>query len=345
MKSWLTQIKREFWEYNTSFISLPLVVAALLVIAAIYVVLFYADSDSKVAIELFGRGQQIEDQQAVDSNSASPDQDEAAANAAGNETNTSEFIVDFNTGEIRPITAAEITSRSESHGFMANAMLFAIHQIFIIIMSFIWLYYMLSCLYDDRKDRSILFWKSMPVSEFRAVAVKLFTAVFAAPLLVTLISWVIQICYLLLSMIYVYRIGSNPWEMIWANADIMQSFFQQMQFVIWAGAWMLPFSAWWLFASALARRSPFLVGTIPFVVVIVLENLLYGKTYVGIMMTQHFQTVAAQLQNIAGVENDITSMPGNVDFLLNYPEMLTGLVIAGILFPATVWLRNHRFEI
>ena len=88
-----------------------------------------------------------------------------------------------------------------------NTALYGIHQLFVTVTAFVLLYYMLSCLYTDRKDRSILFWKSMPVSENRNVAVKFITAVLVVPIVATLISWLTQICYLVLATVLVSRIG------------------------------------------------------------------------------------------------------------------------------------------
>src|ERR1700689_2296564 len=42
--------------------------------------------------------------------------------------------------------------------------------------------YLLDCLYAERRDRSILFWRSMPVSDARAVLVKLAVGLLIVPL-------------------------------------------------------------------------------------------------------------------------------------------------------------------
>src|SRR5690625_2852310 len=58
--------------------------------------------------------------------------------------------------------------------------------IFVLILLLTIPFYLLSCLYTDRRDQSILFWKSLPVSETRSVLTKLGTAVFLAPAIYTL---------------------------------------------------------------------------------------------------------------------------------------------------------------
>lgn len=349
MKSWLTQLRREFWEYNASFLVTPVVIAALVVVAGIYVVIVYGTPDSKLAREFFGDSYVYENSnngvngKTIDSPTA---KDSGTAVTAQADTGTDEYIIDFSKGEQRPLQASDLDNSITANGYQAgNASLYGIHQLFLTITAFVLLFYMINSLYADRKDRSVLFWKSMPVSETRNVAVKYITSVLAVPVVVTLISWIAQISYLVLATIFVYRIGSDPWGNFWSHIDVMGAFFEQLKYILWLGAWFLPFNAWWLFASALARRSPFLVATIPFAFVILMEKLLFGSYSIGLLLLQHLKAAGIQVGNIIGDEVGEGVVPGNVDLFMNNSEMLIGFFIAGVLFAATVWLRNHRFEI
>ena len=349
MKSWLTQIKREFWEYNTSFLITPMVIAALVVIAGIYIVIVYGTPDSKLAREFFGDHYSYQNSDNGDNGRtidfSTADDSETTTAAAVSDGGT-EYIIDFSKGEQRPVAASDLNGSMAGNGFQAgNASLYGIHQLFLTVIAFVLLYYMISSLYADRKDRSVLFWKSMPVSETRIVAVKYITSVLAVPLVVTLIAWIAQICYLLLAAIFVWRIGSDPWVDFWSHFDVMGAFFEQLKYILWLGAWYLPLTAWLLFASSLAKRSPFLLATIPFVCVILMERLLFGSWSIGLLLLHHLQVSGLQVQNIIGDDSFAGATPGSVNLLMNIKEMLTGFVIAGLLFPATVWLRNHRFEI
>ena len=79
--------------------------------------------------------------------------------------------------------------------------------------------------------------------------------------------------------------------------------------------------------------------------VILMERLVFGTYFIGRLLTQHVVTSGLQLENIMGSATTDGTLPGNVDLFMNNPEMLMGLVIAGIMYPVIVWLRNHRFEI
>lgn len=340
MKNWLTQCKREFWEYNTSFLITPAVIAAIVIIVGIYIVIVYGTPDSELADSFSGPGNNYGYQYGRDDGSRSNSGSSATA-----ENDNGEFIIDFSKEKLTPVAEADLSYLDGGHQFNSTAMMYAIQQLFLAIMAFILLFYALSCLYADRKDRSVLFWKSMPVSEHRNVAVKFFIVALALPVVVTLISWLVQLCSMLLASLFFYRIGSDPWNAVWSNADVLAIFFQQLKYVLWNGAWYLPLTAWLLFISSLARRSPFLLATIPFVFVILMEGLLFGTWSIWQTLAQHFMISGLQVHNIIGEDSFPGATPGRVNLLLNGWEMLTGFVIAGLLYPATVWLRNHRFEI
>ena len=348
MKSWLTQFKREYWEYNTSFLTLPMVIAVLALIAGIYVVVVYGTPDSKLARSVFDVGytsQNDPDHGRDDKNATTGENKSGSTVTANDGNNSGGYIVDFNKGKLTPVEGSDWDSTYGDRQHDIAATLYGIQQLFLAITAFVLLFYLLSCLYADRKDRSIMFWKSMPVSENRNVAVKYITAALVVPVVFTLISWLFQLCYLLLATVFVYRIGSDPWQAVWENVDVLGVFYQQLLFVLWDGAWLLPLTGWLLFASALAKRSPFLVATIPFVFVILMQRLLFDNWSIFLVLWHYLIAGSRQLDNLVGNATFAGTAPGHVDLLMNSTEMLMGFVITALLYPATVWLRNHRFEI
>jgi len=336
MKAWLIQIKREFWEHQTLFVFIPLTIAAIIIIAGTYVVALDSSLDSKAGKALFGHVFFIDS----DDDSGNP------ADSQGDGDTTQEYVIDFSKGELvraeKSDTGISISSQQQQ---ILNNSLYGLHIFIMIITGFVLMFYQLNCLYADRKDRSILFWKSLPVSERRNVASKFIISLLAVPLLVSLISWGVQLCYLVLSSIYVYRVGSNPWEIVWGRLDLLHVFPQELIFFLWSMAWWLPLNAWLMLASALGKRSPFLVATVPVVVVIIMENLLFDSWNIGKLLLAHIQAVGVQASNLRGDELNGILNTGSVNIFLDIPAMIAGLVTAGILFPAIVWLRNHRFEI
>jgi ABC-2 type transport system permease protein len=338
MKAWLTQVKREFWEHQTLFIFTPLVIAALFICAGIYIVTLHASLESEIGMGLFGDVYHLDVGPGIKTGNN-------GAITDGNPEDAVEYIIDFSRGELVVAQHSESgISGSDEGDKGVNSALHDVNFLFMVIIGFVLVFYLLNCLYADRKDRSILFWKSMPVSEHRNVAAKLIIVSLAAPALVTVISWMVQICFLVFSWIFIYRVGYDPREVVWPQVNILPVFFEQLKFFLWSMAWWLPLNAWLLFSSALGKRSPFLVATIPFVVIIIMEKLLFGTRYVLGLLLSHMSAVQFQLGNLMGESGGSVS-GGSIDILLDNPAMLAGFVIAGLLFPATVWLRNHRFEI
>ena len=342
MNGWLVQIKREFWEHQTAFVITPAIIAVLVVTVFTYIAVMHAATDSKVGMGLYGDVYYYDSslihagEQAAGDTGGTGDSDESREHVT-------EYIIDFTKGELVEAKDGD-SSRSlgEYREYRIKSVLHGFHSMFIFIFGFVLMFYLLSCLYTDRKDRSILYWKSLPVSEDRNVVTKLIVATFAVPILVTMVSWVVQLCYLVSSTIFIYRIGISPWDVVWPQAELLSIFFEQLKYSLWIMLWWLPLNAWLLFSSALAKRSPFLVATIPVGVIIIMEKLLFGTWNIGMLFVGHLRGI--QIQNLSGDAFD-GATSGSIDLTLGSIEMLAGFVIAGLLFPAIVWLRNHRFEI
>src|SRR5712671_6718356 len=148
-----------------------------------------------------------------------------------------------------------------------------------LVMAIVLNFYRLDCLYVERKDRSILFWKSMPVSDAATVASKLLTALVVVPLGVYLLTVVTN---LLFSVILITRgsLGGAPglsaWDtVVWLKAEALV-----LYGVIVSAFWYAPMAAYLVLVSAWARRSVFLWATLPPLFAIIVERLAFGTHYV-----------------------------------------------------------------
>ena len=330
MNALLAQVKREFWEHNTAFVITPLVIAGLLISVCLYVIIFEASPDSEFGTEFFDLNESMLN---------------SGSRVAGDtDAGVDEYYIDFSTGErVAPEDLDQERLGNTEYRYVITGMLHATHFMFLVIMGFVLMFYLLSTLHADRKDRSVLFWKSMPVSETRVVLAKFLVGALVVPAYVTVVAWVTEFVYLLMAMLFLVRIESDLWSQAWTGVDLVPIWFQQTKFLLWLGIWFLPLSAWLVFASAFARRSPFLVATVPFAVVIGFEALISGSWTIAALLGQQFETVGVQLSNY---ENTVEGSPfGNIDLFLAESRMLAGVIIAAVLLPVSIWLRNHRFEI
>ena len=128
----------------------------------------------------------------------------------------------------------------------------------LIVLTFVVFFYCLSCLYDDRKDRSVLFWKSLPLSDGQTVLSKVTSALVVAPLFAMGAAIITSIGFLVLLSIYVLFHGGNPLTLIWGPASPITISLHMLASLPVYAAWALPTVGWLLLVSAWARTKPFL---------------------------------------------------------------------------------------
>ncbi|MCJ9430803.1 hypothetical protein [Kordiimonas marina] len=140
---------------------------------------------------------------------------------------------------------------------------------------FVVFFSLLSSLYEERRDRSILFWKSMPVADWQEVLAKLVMPVFVAPFIFLGIVIAAQLAIaLLLSLVVMFQGG--PVLALWPLGFMFKGWFSMgFQYLIMA-LWALPLFAWVLLVSAYANRMPFLWAVLTPIVLIVGEDLVLG---------------------------------------------------------------------
>lgn len=128
----------------------------------------------------------------------------------------------------------------------------------LLVMAFVVFFYCLGALYDDRRDRSILFWKSLPVSDLATLGSKLATALVVAPLLAVAASALTVAGYMLVLMAAAAWAGGDPIALVWQPAQPLALVGNLLLSLPGYALWALPTAGWLLLCSAFARRAPFL---------------------------------------------------------------------------------------
>ncbi|RDS86467.1 hypothetical protein [Dyella psychrodurans] len=130
-----------------------------------------------------------------------------------------------------------------------------------VVFSFVVFFYCLGALYDDRRDRSFLFWKSLPISDSATVISKVITATLAAPVVAVVSGVLTGIAMLLMFAIALSFHGVSVWSLLMlahpvqVTATLIGSI---PMYLIWA----LPTVGWLMFCSAWAKSKPFLWAVI-----------------------------------------------------------------------------------
>jgi ABC-2 type transport system permease protein len=203
------------------------------------------------------------------------------------------------------------------------------------------IYYCLDALYGERRDRSILFWKSMPVSDMTTVLAKVTIPFMILPLLSFVITVITQLLMLLLSSVLLLGSGLGG-ATLWAHSSIFHDAATIFYHIVTVhGLWYAPFYGWLLFVSAWAPRAPLVWAFLP--------PFLIGGLEMAIFNSNHFFTLL--LHRLAGPETpamahannvmEVMASLGPLEFL-SMPGLWVGLAIAAAFLFAAVRLRRSR---
>lgn len=131
------------------------------------------------------------------------------------------------------------------------------------VLAFVVLFYALGSLYDDRRDRSVLFWKSMPVSNTATVLSKLASMALVTPLITALVGIVVGTVIALVAAATISAFGANVLPELLTTGEFYLAPLAVLAVIPVYALWVLPSIAWCMAVSAWAKRAPFLwaVGT------------------------------------------------------------------------------------
>jgi ABC-2 type transport system permease protein len=157
-------------------------------------------------------------------------------------------------------------------------------SVFFIVMSVYSTWYLLDCLYSERKDRSILFWKSLPLSDADTVISKLLVGLIAIPLVYVAIG---DLTMLGVAFVLSVRGGSHLAPALWNPAIWLQYQVFSLYAIVTLALWYLPFSGWLLLVSAWGRRAIALWAIFLPLAACFLEIKLLGTNHLGTALKAH----------------------------------------------------------
>jgi len=139
-------------------------------------------------------------------------------------------------------------------------------------------FYALDCLYAERKDRSILFWKSLPVSDSLTVISKALVAIVLVPLGVYVLAALTGLAF---SALFSARaaLGYAPAVLSWDGYEWLRAQLVLLLMTILGMLWTAPIIAYLMLVSAVSRRSPFVWAAMPPLVGALLERIVFGTHY------------------------------------------------------------------
>lgn len=206
-------------------------------------------------------------------------------------------------------------------------------------------FYCFDALYGERRDRSILFWKSLPVSDRMTVLSKASIPLVVLPVIAWSLSVITQVILLLLSMAVLVVNGVSPVP-FWTEVGFFPGLVVMLYGLTAHALWFSPIYGWLLLISAWARRAPLLWAVLPLLAVAAVERILLQATPFASMLKY-------RLGGAMVVAFDFSKKParnGNIEELsqldparfLTTPGLWIGLIFAAACLAAAIHLRRNR---
>ena len=235
------------------------------------------------------------------------------------------------------------------------------------VLAFVVFFYALCCLYDDRRDRSVLFWKSLPLSDTQTVLSKLTWALLLAPLLALVVGILIGLAMWLITALTMTVNGLPASGAIFTYSHPLRVVGQVVSALPIYIAWAMPTVGWLMFCSAWARSKPFLWAALVPILACIIVSIMYiplGSSIGLSLKTVWYVVVARGLfsvipglwyaalgrQYLHGDLNGQT-MPGELINAIHLSggwhafataDLWIGVVIGAAFIAAAIWLRRHR---
>lgn len=200
-------------------------------------------------------------------------------------------------------------------------------------------FFSLDALYGERRDRSILFWKSLPVSDLTTVLSKLCIPLLIIPIVSFVISLATQLAMLLLSSIVLTGPGVSAGTPFTGLSFLHISSVLLYHFVTVHGLWYLPIYGWLLMISAWARRAPFIWAFVPPFVVVVVEKVSFNTSYSLTLLQERLLGSGVAMKTHHSEDFMATLIPHN---FFSTPGLWSGVVVAALFIFVAVRLRRYR---
>jgi ABC-2 type transport system permease protein len=217
----------------------------------------------------------------------------------------------------------------------------AMMMIFIVFI--VSVFYCLDALHGERRDRSILFWKSLPVSDLTTVLSKATIPLVVLPLIAFVITVCVQLVMVLETGVVLIFHGMSP-ATTWAHVPMFQNWLVLLYGLAAIALWHAPIYGWLLLVSGWARRATFLWAVLPLLVISIFEKITFGTSYFGSFVKHRLMGFAPGAFDFQGHSqptiDSLTQL--TPERYLSTPGLWIGLVFAAAFVAAAIRLRRYR---
>jgi ABC-2 type transport system permease protein len=268
-----------------------------------------------------------------------------------------EGMMAAHTAEVDLGIAAASNIAEESHrSAVVNGFLVVPSVIIFIGMSVTVIFYSLDSLYAERKDKSILFWRSLPITDAETVISKLLTSGLVIPLVSFVVIVLTQLVSMILTSIWIMIEGGNAVHLVWAPASLTSLWAATLAALLSLSLWFAPFLGWLLFVSAFAKRMPLLLAALPIILLPMFENWIFGT---HLLFNAFFVRTIEPLRDAIEAAREHFEISDNLrisafiadpwqalDFAAIFmkPNLWAGLLVCAIFVTAAIYVRRYRDE-
>jgi ABC-2 type transport system permease protein len=205
-------------------------------------------------------------------------------------------------------------------------------------------FYCLDALYGERRDRSVLFWKSLPVSDLTTVLAKACIPLVVLPLITFVVILATQIVIFLLSTGFTLKNGFSA-AALWVQLPLLKMWISLLWAIVASVLWYAPIYGWLLLVSSYVRRGVFLSAVLPPFAIGLVEKISFNTHYFSDMMTfrltgWYTQAFVPLMPGAVSPVDPLTQL--TLGRFLSRPELWIGLVITAVFLAAAVQLRRSR---
>jgi ABC-2 type transport system permease protein len=207
---------------------------------------------------------------------------------------------------------------------------------------FVAVFYALGALHNERRDRSLLFWKSLPVSDLTAVSAKAMIPLVVLPLVSLAVVAVMHLIMLAAATVALLLNNVDPMN-LWTRLPFLQFGLALAWGAVVTPLWLAPIYGWLLLVSAWAKRAPFLWAAFIPLAIIVVEGIAFRTHHFAALIGDHL----AGAFGAGFVHNAPTPgrprMPEiDVWGFISNPGLWIGLAVAAAFLAGAVWMRRTR---
>jgi len=204
-------------------------------------------------------------------------------------------------------------------------------------------FYCLDALHGERRDRSIQFWKSLPVSDLTTVLSKASIPLVVLPLFICAIIVATHLIMLLLGSAVLLMSGMSA-ATLWPQLKFIPSPLALIYALTAIALWHAPIYGWLLLISGWARRATFLWAVLPPLAICAFERTAFHTSHFASLLQYRFcgwlsQAFLFQRQGSVPIGPLTELTPGN---FLSTPGLWIGLAFAAAFLAAAVRLRRYR---